>query len=85
MQIRMNMPEEGMISWRRDEIQCGSVRFTMAQLRSMIHGLVNRLRRILCEDLLMLQAAPRKGRRWNDLEGMPPLNLSALQDNPSNF
>jgi hypothetical protein len=85
MQIRMNMPEEGMISWRRDEIQCGSVRFTMAQLRSMMHGLVSRLRRILCEDLLMLKAVPRKGKRWNDLEGMPPLDLSVLHDNPSNF
>lgn len=30
LKIRMNTPDDGRISWNRDEIQCGSVRMTMA-------------------------------------------------------
>jgi hypothetical protein len=55
MTIRYNTPGENVISWQKDEIQCGGIRFTMSQLRRTIHGLVAQCREQLLRELLLLQ------------------------------
>jgi superfamily II DNA helicase RecQ len=80
--IRMNTPADGAISWHGDEIQCGSVRFTMAKLRRMIHGLVEQLWLRLRRDILLLDVTGQGEIRPGSAP-LPRLDLDQLFDNPS--
>ena len=54
MKIRYNTTAEGVIEWEGNRVSCQKVRFTIEQLRGMVHGLVEETRRDLM-DLLMLE------------------------------
>ena len=80
--IRMNSSEDGVIRWHRDEVQCGSVRFTMSALRSMVHGLVDSTWTELRRNLLLLDVNDR-GEIVPGSTPIPPLDLDQLYDHPS--
>lgn len=80
--IRFNTPGENMISWQKEEIQCGGIRFTMSQFRQMIHGLVAQCREQLFRDVLLLQIDAH-GQIQEGTTPFPPLDLDSLVDNPS--
>ena len=73
MSVSMNRPKDGVLSWHGDEVQSGGVRFSMPDLRAMVHGLVTRVRRQLEQELLLLTV---------DDASLPPLDLNHVYDNP---
>lgn len=82
--IRMNTPEDRVISWNGDEVQYGSVRFTIPQLRGIVHGLVESTRNRLYRNLLLLDV-DKHGALVKGSTPLPKLDLNALYDNPSAF
>ncbi|KAK5263115.1 hypothetical protein LTR96_011463, partial [Exophiala xenobiotica] len=80
--IHYNTPGNNIISWHRDEVHCGGIRFTMSQLRGTIHGLIYTTREQLLRDLLLLQLDPH-GHVREGTTGLPALDLTSLVDNPS--
>ncbi|KAF2008293.1 hypothetical protein BU24DRAFT_323083, partial [Aaosphaeria arxii CBS 175.79] len=54
MSIRFNTNAEGVVDWIGDTLSYGNIRFSMPQLRSMVHGLIASTRRHVIEALLLL-------------------------------
>ena len=75
MSVSMNRPKDGVLSWHGDEVQSGSVRFSMPDLRAMVYRLVTRVRRQLEQKLLLLTI---------DDASLPPLDLNHVYDNLGN-
>ncbi|KAK5011345.1 hypothetical protein LTR28_003772, partial [Elasticomyces elasticus] len=80
--IHYNAPGNNIISWHRDEVHCGSIRFTMSQLRRTIHGLVHSTREQLLQELLLLRL-DTNGYTRAGTTALPSLDLHTLVDNPS--
>ena len=72
--IRINSSEDGVISWHRDKVQCGSVRFTISALQSMVYGLVDSTWTELRRNLLLLDVNNR-GKIVPGSTPIPPLDL----------
>ncbi|KAH5617489.1 hypothetical protein HBI23_255720 [Parastagonospora nodorum] len=53
--VRYTTNAEGVIDWVGDKLLYGNIQFTMAQLRSMIHGTIASTRHQMLKDLMLLQ------------------------------
>jgi superfamily II DNA helicase RecQ len=88
MKIHYNTTTRGHVDWKgQDELLYKELHFSMAQFRSMVHGLVTESRRLLIEELLFCSIkdpanqAPRvpwESMRDNPTDGRPGWNF--LQD-----
>lgn len=105
MTIRYNTAEDGKIRWNGNgngngsgnEISFGRISFTMAMLRSMVHGLTATAREEMQEKLLLVSSSQNssqissrtssqfssqiRGRRWS--QKLPRLEIGLLRDNPA--
>lgn len=69
--IHANTTTSGHIDWKNDDILYKNIRFSMSQFRSMIHGLVDTVKSLLHNQIMMGLA-------------LPQVPWSTLQDDPSN-
>ncbi|KAH5737485.1 hypothetical protein HBI18_067960 [Parastagonospora nodorum] len=53
--VRFTTNAEGVIDWVGDTLLYGNIQFSMAQLRSMIHGTITSTRQQMLKDLMLLQ------------------------------
>lgn len=53
--IRFTTNAEGVIDWAGDTLLYGNIQFSMAQLRSMIHGMMATARHQMLKELMLLQ------------------------------
>ena len=76
MKIHYNTTSRGHVEWvGQDELLYKELQFTMAQFRSMVHGLVDASRRLLMEDLLFSNSP--------SAESVPSIPWESLRDNPT--
>jgi superfamily II DNA helicase RecQ len=77
MKIRYSTTAEGVIEWVGDQVRYQQIKFNMAQLKGMVHGLVEETRRDLM-DLMMV-----KMNEDGEAEGtvLPMIDWSKLHDN----
>lgn len=78
MHIRYNTAAEGVVDWVGDTVLYGNIQFTMAQLRSMIHGTIASARRQLLWDLMLLEVDDE-----GSAPGLPAIYWDKLIDNPA--
>ena len=76
LKIHYNTTGEGHVDWVGEQILYKQIQFSMADFRGMVHGLVERTRRLLMEDLLF-----RKDPIINQ-EPLPQIPWTQLRDNP---
>jgi superfamily II DNA helicase RecQ len=82
MRMHMDMNADGVGYWIGDQLVLGYSQFTMAQLRSMIHGLVQMARIQLLRELLLL-SVDEEGRIGEGTTPLPPVDWESLVDNPA--
>ena len=82
MKIRFTTNAEGVIEWVDDTLLYGNIQFSMPQLRSMVHGLVETTRRELRQDLLLLDMDD-EGNVTEDSAQVPGIDWDHLVDNPA--
>lgn len=82
MKIRFNTSAEGVIDWVDDTLLYGHIRFSMPQLRSMIHGVIARARQHLMKTLLLLQVND-EGEVIPSTTALPLIYWDRLVDNPA--
>lgn len=76
LKIHYNTTSRGHVEWvGQDELLYKELQFTMAQFRSMVHGLVDASRRVLMEDLLFSNSP--------SAESVPSIPWESLRDNPT--
>ena len=73
MKIALNTTSPGSVDWIGDQVLYKGLQFTIADLRSMVHGLVTETRRLLIEELLFCDSNT----------DCPRIPWSALTDNPA--
>ena len=76
MKIRFTTKAEGRVCWNGEEILIDKISFTMDNIRTVVHGLEDKARSRLIEELMLIDME-RKG------EEIPKLELSELVDNPA--
>lgn len=69
--IRYTTKAEGRVSWNGKDILVDNKRFSMDDIRTVVHGLNETVRQRLHRDLLFV--------KWDD---MPPIDIGSLADNP---
>jgi hypothetical protein len=78
--IQYTTTAEGKIQWIGDDVLYAKMRFSMSQLRGMIHGLVGEAREELFEKLMMVRVgADQEG----DTKQVPPIHWDCMVDQPS--
>jgi len=82
MKIRFTSNAEGVVDWVDDTLLYGNIRFSMPQLRSMIHGMVASTRQALLKDLMLLQVDGEGGIREGTTP-LPAMDWERLVDNPA--
>jgi superfamily II DNA helicase RecQ len=80
--IRAETNAAGVVQWAGDTIMYGYVQYSMPQLRSMIHGLVETTRTELHQDLLLLDV-DESGQRAASATLLPPIEWDKIADNPA--
>lgn len=76
LKIHYNTTSRGHVEWvGQDELLYKELQFTMAQFRSMVHGLREETRRLLMEDLLFSNSQPA--------DPVPSIPWGNLRDNPT--
>jgi hypothetical protein len=55
MKIRYSTTAEGKVDWVGDTILYPNIQYSMSQIQNMIHTLVEKARRVLIEDLIMVE------------------------------
>jgi hypothetical protein len=71
MKIRYMTKGEARISWQGERICIDKISFTMGEIRSVVHGLHETVRRRLSKDILMI----------DDERTLPPVDLEEAFDN----
>ena len=79
MKIRFSTKGEGRVSWKGEEICIDKTSFSMEELRSVVHGLNESVRKRLMEDLLCVEG----GREVEERARLPKLDLGELYYNPA--
>ena len=80
MKIRYTTKAEGQISWEGDDtILVRKVRFSIGDIRSIVHGLHATVRRQLVEDLLLFHNIESHTHEWP--EGLPRFDIRKIRDN----
>ncbi|PVH90690.1 hypothetical protein DM02DRAFT_485853, partial [Periconia macrospinosa] len=82
MKIRFNTSAEGVIDWVDDTLLYGHIRFSMPQLRSMIHGAIASARQHLLKELMLLQVND-EGEVVPGTTALPAIYWDRLVDNPA--
>lgn len=82
MKIRFSTSAEGVIDWVDDTLLYGNIRFSMPQLRSMIHGTVASVRQRLMNELMLLQVDDEGGIVPGTTK-LPVIHWDRLVDNPA--
>lgn len=82
MKIRFTTNAEGVVDWSGDTLLYGNIRFSMPQLRSMIHGLIASTRRLLLTKLMLLQVDD-EGDIIAGTTPLPAIDWDRLVDNPA--
>jgi superfamily II DNA helicase RecQ len=76
LKIHYNTTSRGHVEWKGyDELLYKDLHFSMAQFRSMVHGLTTESRRLLMEDLLFFKS--------RTAEQVPKIPWEGLRDNPT--
>ena len=79
MKIRFSTKGEGRVVWKGEEICIDKISFSMEELRGVVHGLNESVRKRLMEDLLCIEG----GREGGERARLPRLDLGELYDNPA--
>ena len=82
MKIRFTTNADGVVEWVGDTLLYGHIKFSMAGLRSMIHGLVETTRMELRKELLLLDV-DEDGRVADGATQVPVIEWDSLVDNPA--
>jgi superfamily II DNA helicase RecQ len=82
MKIRFTTNAEGVVDWVDDTLLYSDIRFSMPQLRSMIHGMIASARHRLLEGLMLLQV-DEEGGIMQGKTGLPAIHWDRLVDNPA--
>jgi len=82
MKIRYTTNAEGVIEWVDDTLLYGNIQFSIPQLRSMMHGLVETTRVELRRDLLLLDMDD-EGNIVAGSTQIPTIDWTHLVDNPA--
>jgi superfamily II DNA helicase RecQ len=82
MKIRYTTSAEGVIDWVDDTLLYGNIRFSMPQLRSMVHGMVASSRQHLLTELMLLQVDD-EGKAIDNTTALPAIHWDQLVDNPA--
>jgi len=83
LKIRYNVTEDGVIDWVGDKVLYGHTSFSMAELRSTVHGLVEATRGELHKKLLLLDVNGEEILTAEGLAQLPPIPWAGLVDNPA--
>jgi superfamily II DNA helicase RecQ len=78
--IRYTTTAEGCIQWVGDTILYQQIRFNMAEVRTMIHGVVSEARAVLYQELMMVDV---DSQGQVDAAQVPGINWDTMADNPS--
>ncbi len=81
--IRYDTAEDGAVDWVGDRVLLGHTSFTMAHLRSMVHGLVHVARALLHAELLLLEVDQGEELTQSAREVLPEIQWDGLVDNPA--
>jgi hypothetical protein len=84
MKIRFTTNADGVVEWVGDTLLYGHIKFSMAGLRSMIHGLVETTRMELRKELLLLDV-DEDGRVVDGATQVPVIEWDRLVDNPAGW
>jgi hypothetical protein len=76
LKIHYNTTLRGHVEWTGDELLYKDLHFSMAQFRSMVHGLASESRKLLIEELLF--SSSKAG------EPVPSVPWKSICDNPTN-
>ena len=80
MKIRYTTNAEGQVSWEGDDtVLVRKIKFSMDDIRTIVHGLVNVMRRQLVEELLILNPSDDP-REWKP-ESLPKFDNNQVADN----
>ncbi|KAG4427745.1 hypothetical protein IFR05_016773 [Cadophora sp. M221] len=80
LKIKYTTTAEGCIQWIGDTILYQQIRFSMAEVRSMVHGLVREAREVLFKDLMLVDM---NSQRQVDSTQMPGIDWNTMVDNPT--
>ncbi|KAF1923105.1 uncharacterized protein M421DRAFT_13137, partial [Didymella exigua CBS 183.55] len=80
--IRGDTNAAGVVQWVEDTIMYGYVQYSMPQLRSMVHGLVDTTRMELRRDLLLLDV-DELGQPADGATLLPAIEWDKVVDNPA--
>lgn len=80
MKIRFTTKAEGRVTWQGEQLCIDNVSFSMDDVRSVVHGLVESMQQELVRDLLILP--PNDGQDWKP-EILPRISIEKLFDNPA--
>jgi hypothetical protein len=73
IKVRFNTNADGVVEWVGDTLLYGHIKFTMAALRSMIHGLVETTRVELRKELLLLDV-DEEGQTMDGVTQLPVID-----------
>ena len=82
MKIRFTINADGVVEWVGDTLLYGHIKFSMAGLRLMIHGLVETTRMELRKELLLLDV-DEDGQVADGATQVPVIEWDSLVDNPA--
>jgi len=80
MKIRYTTSAEGVIDWVDDTLLYSNIRFSMPQLRSMVHGMIASSRQHLLKELMLLQVDD-EGKVMDNSTTLPAIHWDQLVDN----
>jgi superfamily II DNA helicase RecQ len=83
MAIRDDTAADGKVDWVGDKVLCGSISFTMGQLRGMVQGLIVRARRLLLKELLLLDVDDDGTVVEAECDKLPAIQWDLIVDNPA--
>jgi hypothetical protein len=78
--IRYTTTAEGCIQWIGDTVLYQQIRFNMAEVRTMVHGLVDEARAVLYQELMMVDVSSQG---TADATQVPGIDWDTMVDNPS--
>nr|POE87058.1 atp-dependent dna helicase tlh1 [Quercus suber] len=80
MKIRYTTKAEGQITWEgNDTVLVRKIKFSMDDIRKVVHGLLSNVRTQLVEELCVLPVGERPG-EWKP-EELPQFNIAKISDN----
>jgi hypothetical protein len=78
--IRYTTTADGCIQWIGDTVLYQQIRFNMAEVRAMIHGVISEARAVLYEELMMVDV---DSQGQVDVTQVPGIDWDTMVDNPS--